>query len=68
MVRVPRDGGDADTLYSSEVFFDLDLVDDTAVVTTCSRNAETGIAPGKVEVIVDEDFDCRTNRPILARK
>ena len=63
LVRVPSAGGGPDTLYTSGVYFDFTLDGGSVSVVTCS--AESG--SGNVEVIEDEDFDCRTNRPIVAR-
>ena len=64
LVRVPQAGGGPDTLYASSLYFDFRLDGDSVSVTTCSREG----GEGDVEVIVDEEFDCRTNRPLIRRR
>ena len=63
LVRVPSAGGDPDTLYTSDVYFDFTLVGDSVSVLTCSRESGRGV----VGVLEDEDFDCRTNQPLIGR-
>ncbi len=63
LVRVSGEGGGRDTLYTSSVYFDFRLSGDSVSVRTCSREA----GRGEVEVIEDEAFDCRSNRPAIDR-
>ena len=64
LIRVSETSGEADTLYASENFFSFELAGDSVLVTTC--RAETGFE--QVSVVEREDYDCLTNRPILARR
>ena len=64
LIRDSEGSGKLDTLYASENFFSFELVGDSVRVTTCE--AESGFE--QVSVTEQEDYDCLTNRPVVARR
>jgi hypothetical protein len=64
LIRVGADGRSVDTLYVSENHFSFELDGNSVAVTTC--RAEPG--QDRVRVVEDPDFNCTTNRPIIARR
>lgn len=64
LIRISGTTGDVDTLYASENMFSFALTDDAVTVTTC--RAESGF--NRVTVLEDEDYNCTTNRAIIAKR